>query len=264
MAFCWADTCWAFCYSFIRGIFHIYWAAYILLGLHFTDGEIESEKTKSFIQDHTRRPGWFSWKSFNANNWQMADQEKKNGSVWLQVHFFLPVNVIFRMNPIPGKFIAFLRTLLVRFRGYKHSWAVWILHKGAQVRVWGPASSLCSAFQVKCQQRIHLPGERGPFFFFLKKVSVHLLRDCFILIYTWSKGGLVWKESLSVQVRICDGFGSFQKALMCSTDSSQLHFVASEATGPSYTSRGLLSLSFKAPRATWGRPWAPLVTDLKN
>ena len=150
-------------------LFHTWYLSHLLGGLHtigspFYRWGIESEKTKSFIQDHTRRPRWFSWKSFNANNWQMADQEKENGSIWLQVYFFLPVNVIFRMNPIPGKFIAFLRRLLVRFRGYKHSWAVWILHKGAQVRVWGPASSLCSAFQVKCQQRIHLPGGRGPFF----------------------------------------------------------------------------------------------------
>lgn len=39
----WADICWALYYSFICGIFHIYWAAYVLLGLHFIDGETDSE-----------------------------------------------------------------------------------------------------------------------------------------------------------------------------------------------------------------------------
>lgn len=37
----------------------------------------------------------------------MADQEMKNGSIWIQAHILLSVNITSRTNPIPGKFTAF-------------------------------------------------------------------------------------------------------------------------------------------------------------
>lgn len=128
----WADICWALCYSFIRGIFHIYWAAYVLLGLHFIDGETDSEtlshSPKITQEDHDDFPG--SHSILTAGKWQI--KKWKTGP-----YDFKPIS--YYRSTWPLELIQYLGSSLhfLRFRGNTHSWAVSILHKGAQARAWG-------------------------------------------------------------------------------------------------------------------------------